>query len=411
MRRVVVTGLGAVTPLGNTISQSWQALIGGKCGIGSLSDEAFAGLPSRVAGQVKGFDHKSHVPKTDLTKTTPFMHFAYAAAHQALEDANWFPEDVKLKQRTGVCIGSGIGCLDEIAETARSFHEKGYKKVSPYFVPKTLVNMAAGNISIRYNFMGPNHAVSTACATGAHAIGDASRFIQHGDADVILAGGTESSITPLSLAGFCRAKSLATKYNDTPERSCRPFDAGRDGFVMGEGAGIVVLEEREHALARGARIYAELKGYGLTGDGFHITSPPDDGDGAGRAMLRALETGGMKPSDVDYVNAHATSTEQGDLAETRAIKRVFGEHRVAVSSTKGATGHLLGAAGSVEAIFAILSVYHDIVPHTLNLETLAEEFTLNYIRGEAQRGKAVRAALSNSFGFGGTNASLLFAKA
>ncbi|KAJ3011495.1 UNVERIFIED_CONTAM: Mitochondrial beta-keto-acyl synthase [Siphonaria sp. JEL0065] len=412
-RRVVVTGLGAVTPLGNTIGSSWQNLISGKCGIEALTEKGFEGLPSRVAGRIKGFDYKLAVPKSDWTKTVPFMHYAYAAAQQALEDANWFPTVEHLKHKTGVCIGSGIGCLDEIAETALSFQQKGYKKVSPYFVPKTLVNMAAGNISIRYGLMGPNHSVSTACATGAHSIGDAMRFIQYGDADVMLAGGTEASVSPLSVAGFCRAKSLATKYNDAPSEACRPFDANRDGFVIGEGAGIVVLEEYEHAKARGAKIYAEIRGYGLTGDANHITSPPDDGSGAARAMKRALEVGGLQPEEVDYINAHATSTDQGDLAETRAIKSVFKEgSQVAVSSTKGATGHLLGAAGSVEAIFAILAVHKNIAPHTLNLNTLspAEEFSLNYLRGQAQHGKEIRAALSNSFGFGGTNASLLFAK-
>ncbi|KAJ3072555.1 Mitochondrial beta-keto-acyl synthase [Podochytrium sp. JEL0797] len=434
MRRVVVTGLGAITPLGNTLPATWTALIAGKCGIEALTDPDFAALPSRIAGRVKSFDYKLAVPKNDWSKTSPFMHYAYAAAHEALTDAAWFPEADKPRYRTGVCIGAGIGGIDEIATTALSFSEKGFRKVSPHFVPKTLVNMAAGNISIRYGFMGPNHSVSTACATGAHSIGDAMRFIQYGDADVMLAGGTEACVSPLSVAGFCRAKSLATKYNDNPEQSCRPFDAERDGFVIGEGAGVVVLEEYNHAIARGAKIYAEIRGYGLTGDANHITSPPDDGNGAARAMQRALEIAEMSPKDVDYINAHATSTPQGDLAETRAIKSVFSENpEIAVSSTKGATGHLLGAAGSVEAIFAILAVhsvsqflnsaplidvgllilyYQNVLPATLNLTTLepASEFSLNYVRGQAQHGKTVRAAMSNSFGFGGTNASLLFSK-
>ncbi|KAI9343168.1 thiolase-like protein [Obelidium mucronatum] len=417
-RRVVITGLGAVTPLGATAGASWAGLVAGRCGIAALADPAFAALPSRVAGRVDAaFDFRAHVPKNDWQKTVPFMHYAYAAAHEALQDADWFPTAEHLRHKTGVCIGSGIGCLDEIAETAQNFAQKGYRKVSPYFVPKTLVNMAAGNVSIRYGFMGPNHSVSTACATGAHSIGDAMRFIQYGDADVMLAGGTEASVSPLAVAGFCRAKSLATKYNDTPSEACRPFDADRDGFVIGEGAGVLVLEEYEHAKARGAKIYAEIRGYGLTGDANHITSPPDNGSGAARAMKRAIEVGGMDIQDIDYINAHATSTDQGDLAETRAIKTVFGcpadgEESVAVSSTKGATGHLLGAAGSVEAIFTILAVYHDTIPHTLNLKTLdpPEEFSLDYVRDQARTGQPVRAALSNSFGFGGTNASLLFAK-
>ncbi|KAI8607611.1 thiolase-like protein [Chytriomyces sp. MP71] len=413
MRRVVVTGLGAVTPLAIGAKETFSRLVSGECGIESLaSDPSFAGLPSLVAGRVKGFDAAKWVPKQDNSKTTPFMHYAYASAQMALEDANWFPTGEKLRQRSGVCIGSGIGCLEEIASTAQAFAEKGFKKVSPHFVPRTLVNMAAGNVSIRYGFQGPNHSVATACATGAHAIGDAFRFIQYGDADVMLAGGTEASVTPLAVAGFCRAKSLVTKYNDTPHLSCRPFDADREGFVIGEGSAVLLLEEYEHARARGAKVYAEVRGYGLTGDANHITSPPDDGNGAARAMRRALETAGLEATDVDYINAHATSTPLGDLAETRAIKSVFtgNASNVAVSSTKGAMGHLLGAAGSAEALITVLAIHEDTLPHTLNLNTLGDEFTLNYVRGEAQRGKTIRAAISNSFGFGGTNAALCFSK-
>ncbi|KAJ3264630.1 Mitochondrial beta-keto-acyl synthase [Chytriomyces hyalinus] len=412
-RRVVVTGLGAVTPLGVGVKETWTRLVAGECGVVSVAGESgFEMMPSQVAGRVKGFDASQWVPKQDTSKTTPFMHYAYAAAQMALTDANWFPATDAQRHRSGVCVGSGIGCIDEIASTALSFHEKGLKRVSPFFVPRTLVNMAAGNLSIRHGFQGPNHSVSTACATGAHSIGDAFRFIQYGDADVMLAGGTEASITPLSFAGFCRAKSLVTKFNDRPEEACRPFDEDRDGFVMGEGAAVLLLEEFEHAKARGATMYAEVRGYGLTGDANHITSPPEDGNGAARAMKRALETAGMRPEDVDYVNAHATGTMLGDLAETRAIQSVFGpDSKVAVSSTKGAVGHLLGAAGAVEALFTLLAVHHDIIPPTLNLNKLGPEFTLNYVRGkESLRGNPVRAAVSNSFGFGGTNASLVFSK-
>ncbi|KAJ3344197.1 hypothetical protein HDU83_005304 [Entophlyctis luteolus] len=400
LRRVVVTGIGAVTPLADSAMATWRALLTGACGIVGLDDPEFAGLPSRVAGRVQHPDRlrELYVPKSDLSKTTPFMHYAYAAAHQALEDADWLPNSDSMKHRTGVCVGSGIGCVEEIAATALSFSEKGYRKVAPHFVPRTLVNMAAGNISIRYGFKGPNHSVSTACATGAHSIGDAMRFIQYGDADVMVAGGTEASVSPLSVAGFCRSKSLATAFNDSPAKSCRPFDMQRDGFVIAEGAAVVVLEEYEHAKSRGAKIYAELVGYGLTGDASHITAPPADGNGAARAMQRALEVARLRPNDIDYVNAHATSTPLGDVAETRAIRSVFGSRAVAVSSTKGATGHLLGAAGAVEAIFTILSVKENIVPFTLNLQDVGDDVeNLNFVK-DSPSIREVRAAMSNSFG-------------
>ncbi|KAJ3110402.1 hypothetical protein HDU96_006645 [Phlyctochytrium bullatum] len=438
-RRVVVTGLGLVTPLGTGVSASWTRLIAGQTGIVSLKGKVheetgsrYDEMPSLVAGLVPRkttriesdaattdlaeFDLTQWVPKTDYSKTSPFMHFAYAATQQALDDAGWHPTAREELERTGVSIGSGIGCIDDIASTAITFASKGLRKVSPFFVPRTLVNMAAGNISIRHGFQGPNHAVSTACATGAHALGDAMRFIQYGDADVMVAGGTESSISPLAMSGFCKSKSLSTKFNDRPSEASRPFDTDRDGFVIGEGAGVVVLEELEHARRRGARIYAELSGYGLTGDANHITSPPDDGHGARRAMRRALEVARVAPEDVGYVNAHATSTSLGDAAEARSILSIFKPGSVAVSSTKGAIGHLLGAAGAVEAIFTVLALHHNTLPATCNLATpdpgpISE---LDHVRGGTARvlpaGREIRAALTNSFGFGGTNASLCFTR-
>ncbi|KAJ3115206.1 Mitochondrial beta-keto-acyl synthase [Nowakowskiella sp. JEL0407] len=341
---------------------------------------------------------------------SPFMHYALAAATDALNDAGWSPDSQDQKDRTGVCVGSGIGCIDEVARVAINHAESGMKKISPYFVPKILANMAAGHISIKFGFRGPNHAVSTACTTGAHAIGDAYRFIQFGDADIMVAGGSESSISPLAMAGFAKARALSTNFNDSPHLSSRPFDKHRDGFVIGEGAGILILEELTHALRRNAKIYAEIVGYGLSGDAYHITAPREDGSGAVLSMSRALERAGVGIGDVDYVNAHATSTEVGDLVETRAIKVLVGGGKgPVVGSTKGATGHLLGAAGAVEAIFTVLAVYHNQVPPTLNLETKTEEFTLDYVEKEA-RDMVVNYAMTNSFGFGGTNATLVFSK-
>ncbi|KAI9364342.1 thiolase-like protein [Zopfochytrium polystomum] len=465
-RRVVVTGLGLVTPLATGVAATWSRLIAGRSGVVSLlagsaaaadgptaatatatatttsatppqnDDERaeYALLPSQIAGRVRrgknaanaDFDVEAWVPKADMSKTSEFMHFAYAAAQQALEDADWFPKDERSRSRTGVCVGSGIGSIEEVADMSFRLYSKGYKKVGPFTIPRMLCNMAAGNISIRYGLRGPNHAVSTACATGAHAIGDAMRFIQYGDADVVVAGGTEASICPAGIAGFCRAKSLSTAFNDRPEEASRPFDRDRDGFVMGEGAGIMILEDYEHAKARGAKIYAEIRGYGLTGDGHHITSPPEDGNGAARAMTRALETAGMLPSDIGYVNAHATSTGLGDIAETKAILSVFGDdaYNLSVSSVKSSIGHLLGAAGSVEAICTVLALYHNILPPTLNLHNvdprLLELFpgdgrSIDFVplraRDLGAEGRALRAVLTNSFGFGGTNASLVFARA
>ncbi|KAJ3054665.1 Mitochondrial beta-keto-acyl synthase [Rhizophlyctis rosea] len=431
LRRVVVTGLGLVTPVGTGVKASWSRIIAGKSGLVSLSGltheptgRTYEGIPSQVAalvqkGSAEGeFDISKWLSKGEERKTSPFMHYALSAAQQALEDAKWTPEDEEEKIKTGVCLGSGIGCLDEIQTTSELYEKHGMRKLSPYFVPKILINMAAGHVSMRYGFKGPNHAASTACTTGAHALGDAARFIMFGDADVMVAGGTEASVSPLAMAGFAKARSLSTKYNSTPEAASRPFDRDRDGFVIGEGAGCVVLEEYEHAKRRNASIYAELRGYGLSGDAHHPTAPPENGEGAARAMRRALEVAGVRPEEVGYVNAHATSTELGDLAETRAIKSVFSTslNSLAISSTKGAVGHLLGAAGAVEAIYTILALHHNVLPPTLNLHSPGPEpeFDLDYVPLKARHLKESHrelfAAVTNSFGFGGTNASLVFTK-
>ncbi|KAJ3015450.1 Mitochondrial beta-keto-acyl synthase [Thoreauomyces humboldtii] len=431
-RRVVVTGLGLVTPLGTGVHPTWSRLTAGKSGVVSLkgrvhpeSGRNYDAIPSQVAALVPTsgpapFRVEDWVRKGEARNMAPFMHYALSVAQQALDDADWRPSSDEDRERTGVCFGSGIGCIDEIEATAASFNDTGLRRVSPYFVPKILVNLAAGHISMKHGLQGPNHAVSTACTTGAHSIGDAMRFIVFGDADVMVAGGAEASVSPLAMAGFSKARALSTAYNESPEKASRPFDRARDGFVIGEGAGAMVLEEREHAIRRGARIYAEIKGYGLSADAHHITAPPEDGRGAARAMRRCIEVAGIRPEEVDYVNAHATSTGLGDLAETRAIKAVFGKHAtdsLAVSSTKGAIGHLLGAAGAVEAIFAVLAVHTNLLPPTVNLHDLDPEFDLDYVPLVARDMKAasgrkgVRGALTNSFGFGGTNASLLFTKA
>ncbi|KAJ3417504.1 hypothetical protein HDV05_003368 [Chytridiales sp. JEL 0842] len=446
-KRVVVTGLGLVTPLGVGVAHNWSRLIAGDSGIVSLVDHpdasstissdhtsakkpiTYADLPAKVAGLVpKGtagkegdFDVRKWVPKEDMTKTSAFMHYAYAAAQQALEDADWFPTSQRDLEQTGVCVGSGIGCIDEIGSAAIHMNNGQYRKVSPFFVPRTLVNMAAGNLSIRYNFQGPLHSASTACATGAHSISDALKMIQSGDAQVILAGATEGSVSPLALAGFCRSKSLSTAFNHDPTKASRPWDKQRDGFVLSEGSGMMVLESLEHARARGAKtIYAELLGAGLAGDAWHITTPHDLGRGAQRAMRRALEVAGVSKELVGYVNAHATSTPAGDIVEAYAIAQVLGERATngtaKVSSTKGATGHLLGAAGAVEAIYTVLSLHHNVLPPTLNLEEpeLREECKgMHFIPKLAMslpKPTPLLVALSNSFGFGGTNTSLCFGR-
>ncbi|KAF2191473.1 ketoacyl synthase domain-containing protein [Zopfia rhizophila CBS 207.26] len=428
MRRVVVTGLGLVTPLGIGVRRTWQRLLDGHCGIVSINEKGpqFASLPSRIAGIVPEgrkedgeWNAKEWLSPGDERRMARFAQYAMIASEEALRDAEWTPKKEEDLTATGVYMGSGIGSLDDVYETTVAFEEGGYRKVSPLFVPRLLINLAAGHVSMRYGFKGPNHAATTACTTGAHSIGDAARLIQFGDADIMIAGGAESCIHPLAIAGFARARSLATDWNDRPKEASRPFDRERAGFVIGEGAGVVVLEELEHAKKRGVRIYAQLAGYGLSSDAHHMTAPRKDGQGPLLAMKHALRHAGLKPSSVDYINAHATSTVLGDAAENRAIKDfLLGEcgkekaSEINVSSTKGAIGHLLGAAGSVEAIFTVMGLYHNILPPTLNLDnpgSPSEDFNCNYVANSAQQ-KPVHVALSNSFGFGGTNASLCFRK-
>ncbi|OAA78300.1 3-oxoacyl-(acyl-carrier-protein) synthase 2 [Akanthomyces lecanii RCEF 1005] len=427
MRRVVVTGLGAVTPLGVGVRRTWNRLLAGDCGITSVADrepkERWQELTSTVAGIVPlggiekgGWNANDWLSAAEQRRMSLFTQYAIAATDMALKDAEWNAVKESDKEETGVCLGSGIGNLDDIYTTSLEHYKGGYKKVSPLFVPKILTNMAAGHIAMRYGFQGPNHAATTACTTGAHSLGDASRFIALGDADVMIAGGSESCIHPLTFAGFGRARSLATAYNDRPESSCRPFDAGRNGFVVAEGAAVCVLEELEHAKARGARIYAEIKGYGCSGDAHHMTAPREDGQGAFLAMRRALRNAGVRPAQVGYINAHATSTEVGDVAETTAIRRIMtgedgvsSEGQVTVSSTKGAVGHLLGAAGAIEAMFTILAIHEGIVPATLNLESPNVGADFDFVPQKAKE-KSIGVAVSNSFGFGGTNSSLVFGK-
>ena len=432
-RRVVVTGLGLVTPLGTGVKHAWAALLAGKTGVVSLvghnDDARFATLPSTVGAVVQSgstadglWNPESYLTKAEARPMARFTQYAVGCATQALHDSGLDPASFSDEQRTrtGVCIGSGIGSFDDVYDTSVAFSTGGLKKVSPLFVPRLLVNMAAGHVSMRFGLRGPNHAASTACTTGNHVLGDASRFIQFGDADVMLAGGSESCIHPLAVAGFARAKSLATNYNADPGSASRPFDRDRCGFVIGEGAGCVVLEELEHAKKRGARIYAELTGYGLSADAHHMTAPHSDGLGARLAMENALRHARLRPGQIGYVNAHATSTVLGDVAENRAIKSLLldpsrGGHTspsdVNVSSSKGALGHLLGAAGTVESIFTILALHHGILPPTANLDNVADndEFNLNYVPRQPQQ-HHIHHALSNSFGFGGTNASLCWSR-
>jgi 3-oxoacyl-[acyl-carrier-protein] synthase II len=420
MRRVVVTGLGMVTPLGSGVKATWQRLIEGQSGVRAIQSFDVTDLPSKIAGQVpKGdqsaglFNADDWVPPNERRKMGEFVLFAVAASAEALADAGWTPATEEDRERTGVMIGSGIGGLPEIYDGSIILHERGPRRITPFFIPASLINLASGHVSIKFGLKGPNHSVVTACSTGAHAIGDATRLIQLDDADVMVAGGTEAAICRLGLAGFSAARALSTGFNDEPERASRPWDKDRDGFVMGEGSGIVVLEELEHAKKRGAKIYAEVIGYGLSGDAFHITAPSPDGNGGFRSMQAALRRAGLNPDDIDYINAHGTSTPKGDEIELGAVKRLFGDaaYKLSMSSTKSAVGHLLGAAGSVEAIFSILAIVNGIVPPTLNLENPSEGCEDVDLVPLAAKERKVHNALSNSFGFGGTNATLIFTAA
>ncbi len=416
MRRVVVTGMGAVTPLACGVAASWERLIAGQSGIRGITAFDVSDLASKIAGQVpKGdgqFNPDDWVEPKDQRKMDEFIVFAMAAAIEAVRDSGWMPLGETDQERTGVIIGSGIGGLPGICEGAITLKEKGPRRISPFFIPSCLINLASGHVSIRYGFKGPNHSVVTACSTGAHAIGDGARFIAHGDADVMVAGGTEAAVCRLGIAGFAAARALSTNFNDQPARASRPWDKDRDGFVIGEGAGIVVLEELEHARARGAKIYAEILGYGLSGDAYHITAPAENGQGGFRAMRNALNDAKLTPDDIDYINAHGTSTPLGDEIELGAVKRLFGPaaYKLSMSSTKSAIGHLLGAAGSVEAIFGILAIMHGVVPPTLNLENPSAGCDIDLVPLQAKK-RPVRHVMSNSFGFGGTNACLILGPA
>ena len=414
MRRVVVTGMGMVTPLGDGVDTNWRRLMAAESGIRSIQAFDTSDLATKIAGEVPQgdkanghFNVDDYLAPKEQRKLDKFIIFGIAAAQQAVEDSGWMPQDEEGLNRTGVMIGSGIGGLQTIYETSLVLKERGPRRVSPFFIPSALINLVSGQVSIKYGFRGPNHAVVTACATGAHAIGDAARLIQFEDADVMVAGGAEAAICRIGIAGFNACKALSTDFNDTPTQASRPWDKRRDGFVMGEGAGCLVLEEYEHAKKRGAKIYAEILGYGLSGDAYHITAPSEDGDGAVRAMKAALKRANLGTDQIDYVNAHGTST-MADVIELGAVKRTFGQdaYRISMSSTKSATGHLLGAAGAIEAIYAIKSLIDQAVPPTLNLDEPDEGCDIDLVPKQAKQRK-VRHALSNSFGFGGTNASLI----
>jgi len=418
MRRVVVTGLGLVTPLACGTEQTWQRLRSGESGIKRIEKFDVSDIPCKVAGQVPrgdgsdgSFNPDDWMEPKEQRKVDDFIIFAMAAAAQALNDAGWHPREYEDQITSGVLIGSGIGGVEGIAETALLLRDRGPRRVSPFFIPGRLINLASGYVSIAHSLKGPNHAVVTACSTGAHAIGDAGRLIALGDADVMVAGGTESPINRISLAGFAACRALSTGFNDTPQRASRPYDRDRDGFVMGEGAGAVVLEEYEHAQRRGARVYGELIGYGLSGDAYHITAPAEDGDGAFRCMSAAIRRAGISPSDIDYINAHGTSTPLGDEIELKAVERLVGNAagNITMSSTKSSIGHLLGAAGAVEAIFCLLALRDGVVPPTLNLDNPSIATSIDLVPHTARQWP-VEVALSNSFGFGGTNASLIFRK-
>ena len=419
MRRVVVTGMGIVSPLGVGVEHVWKRLINVESGITAIQSFDTTELTAKIAGQVPaglaaegGLDLSEWIAVKEIKKMDRFIHHGLVAASQAIEDSGWVPQTEEEKYASGVMICSGIGGLQTIYDASILVHEGRAKRLSPFFIPSALINLISGQVSIKYGLKGPNHSAVTACATGVHAIGDAARLIGFGDADVMVAGGAEAAVNPLGIAGFCAARALSTAFNDSPAEASRPWDKDRDGFVMGEGAGVVVLEEYEHAKARGAKIYAEIGGYGMSGDAHHITAPAEHHDGAFRAMKAAFRSGGLTPADVGYVNAHGTSTPMGDDLELEAVENMFGDAAkgLAMSSTKSATGHLLGAAGAIEAIFSILAIRDGIVPPTLNLHAPSRESVIDRVALTAQERK-INVALSNSFGFGGTNASILFKRA
>ena len=405
-RRVVITGIGILSPLGNDLASSWDGIVNARSGIGPISHFDASAFATRIAGEVKGFDASQWIPAKDIKKMDPFVHYGVAAALMSIADAGL---DVQADpERTGVAIGAGIGGLKGIEETSIKYHEGGPRKISPFYVPSTIINMISGQVSIMTGAKGPNIAAVSACTTATHNIGLAMRMIQYGDADVMIAGGAEFATTPTSLGGFCAMKALSTR-NDEPQKASRPWDEGRDGFVMGDGAGVLVLEEYERAKARGARIYAELAGFGMSGDAHHMTAPSENGEGGARSMVAAIRDAGIDPSAVGYINAHGTSTPQGDLAETMGIKSVLGAHaaKVMVSSTKSMTGHLLGAAGGVEAVFSAMAIHAGVIPPTINLDHPSAGCDLDYVPHVAREAK-VDVALSISFGFGGTNGTLVF---
>ena len=416
MKRVVITGLGMVSPLGVGVDHNWRRLTAGESGLGKITLFDASDLPCQIAGEVPRGEGEGqlnldrHIEPKEQKKMDNFIHFAMAAADEAIADAGISAQTEEQRDRIGVAVGSGIGGLNEIYETSVILFEKGPRRVSPFFIPRSLINLASGQISIKYGFRGPNHAVVTACSTGGHAIGDAARMIQWGDADIMVAGGAEAAVCRIGIAGFAAMRALSTSFNETPERGSRPYDKDRDGFVMGEGAGVVVLEEYEHAKKRGAKIYGELIGYGMSGDAYHMSAPAEDGNGAYRAMQAALNRAGIAPDAIDYINAHGTSTPLGDEIEVRAIKRLLGSavEKISLSSTKSAIGHLLGAAGAVEAIYSLLAIRDGIVPPTRNLDNVSESCEGIDLVPHTAKQRKVDVALSNSFGFGGTNASLVF---
>ncbi|HYF08212.1 MAG TPA: beta-ketoacyl-ACP synthase II [Acetobacteraceae bacterium] len=415
-RRVVVTGMGIACPLGLGVENVWKRMLASESGIGAIQSFDVSALPAKIAGQVPAgtraegkLDLAEWIPVKDVKKMDRFIHLALVAAEEAVQDSGWAPQEDEARARTGVMIGSGIGGLETIQEASTLVAQGKSRRISPFFIPSALINLASGQVSIKYGFKGPNHSVVTACATGVHALGDAARLIALGDADVMVAGGAEAAVCEIGMAGFCAARALSTGFNDTPQKASRPWDEGRDGFVMGEGAGIVVLEELEHAKARGAKIYAEVIGYGMSGDAYHITAPAEGHEGAYRAMTAALRSAKVTPDQVQYVNAHGTSTPLGDDLELEAVERLWGDSAkgLAMSSTKSAIGHLLGAAGAVEGIFSILAIRDKVAPPTLNLEKPSRESAIDRVPLHAQE-RPIEVALSNSFGFGGTNASIVF---